>query len=50
VHTDCQAFRLFDEDETGFITLENLMRVSRELGETMSVEVSVPCLICLQQF
>merc|ERR1719219_562296 len=33
-----KAFRLFDDDETGFITLKNLRRVSKEIGENMSDE------------
>ncbi|GAB5355350.1 hypothetical protein AAMO2058_000198200 [Amorphochlora amoebiformis] len=31
-----KAFRLFDDDETGFITLDNLRRVAKEIGENMS--------------
>lgn len=33
-----KAFKLFDDDETGFITLNNLRRVAKEIGENMSDE------------
>mmetsp|Transcript_124075 Transcript_124075/g.185454 ORF Transcript_124075/g.185454 Transcript_124075/m.185454 type:complete len:81 (+) Transcript_124075:360-602(+) len=33
-----KAFRLFDDDNSGRITLKNLKRVARELGETMTEE------------
>merc|ERR1712025_849907 len=33
-----KAFRLFDDDESGFITLKNLRRVSKEIGENMTDE------------
>lgn len=31
-----KVFRLFDDDNSGKITLRNLKRVARELGETMT--------------
>mmetsp|Transcript_123425 Transcript_123425/g.356819 ORF Transcript_123425/g.356819 Transcript_123425/m.356819 type:complete len:175 (+) Transcript_123425:80-604(+) len=33
-----KIFRLFDDDGTGTISLKNLKRVSKELGETMTEE------------
>merc|ERR1719444_739788 len=33
-----KIFSLFDDDKTGHISLKNLKRVSKELGETMSEE------------
>jgi len=33
-----KIFALFDEDKSGSITLKNLKRVAKELGETMSEE------------
>lgn len=31
-----KAFRLFDDDEKGFVTIQNLERVSTELGENLA--------------
>ncbi|CDJ56170.1 caltractin, putative [Eimeria maxima] len=33
-----KIFNLFDDDKTGSITLKNLKRVSRELGESLTEE------------
>lgn len=33
-----KAFRLFDDDNTGHITFENLKRVAKELGENVTDE------------
>ena len=31
-----KVFNLFDDDKTGYITLQNMKRVAKDLGETMS--------------
>ena len=33
-----KIFDLFDDDNTGFISVTNIKRVAKELGETMSHE------------
>ena len=33
-----KVFRIFDDDKTGFITIKNLRRICKELGETMTDE------------
>lgn len=33
-----KAFKLFDEEGTGKITLKNMKKISRELGENLSEE------------
>src|SRR4051794_37285551 len=35
-----KVFRLFDDDDSGAITLNDLLRVARELGETMTQGMS----------
>ena len=31
-----KAFRIYDDDDSGFITNENLQRVAKDLGENLS--------------
>lgn len=45
-----KVFNLFDDDQTGHITLRNLKRVAKELGETMSGEGKRGLPACLLLF
>jgi hypothetical protein len=43
-----KAFKLFDKDQTGFITFENLQQIATELGEGLNdeeIKVSYNCAI-----
>jgi Ca2+-binding EF-hand superfamily protein len=44
-----KVFNLFDDDQTGRISLRNLKRVAKELGETMSGKCSLSeCLLSVR--
>lgn len=42
-----KVFNLFDDDQTGKITLRNLKRVAKELGETMTGEPAHACRVAI---
>jgi len=40
-----KVFNLFDDDQTGKVSLRNLKRVAKELGETMSGNIGNICTV-----